>query len=196
MNKTDRTLIPRLLLASRSPRRKDLLSMTGLPFRVVASVADETIERTPEATVLKNALVKARGAVYKPSDFVLGCDTIVYLDRRILGKPRDEQEAERFLGLLSGRTHTVFSGVALLNRGKAYTGCERTDVVFDRLTRREIRQYVRLCRPLDKAGAYGIQEWSSFFVRRLKGDYFNVVGLPLNLLFRLLKRAGYPLDRM
>lgn len=166
--------------------------MLGLPFTVREPRVPEALLPSPLLTVRRNALAKAKAVRGGPADFVVAADTIVVLDDRILGKPADLREAGRFLRLLSGRAHDVYTAVVLLHKGRAFTGVERTTVVFDRLTPAEIRRYLSLRPPLDKAGAYGIQDWAAVHVRRIEGDHFNVVGLPLNLLYRLLKRAGYP----
>ena len=182
-----------ILLASSSPRRKDLLRRAGIPFRVVVPTGiRKTRSGDPVRTVLRNALRKAGAVAAKyPRATVVGADTLVVIGNRILGKPADRKQAERYLRLLSGRTHTVCTGVAVIRSGRVFQACEKTQVVFDRITAEEIGYYVRTSPPLDKAGAYGIQEFSAFFVRRIRGDFFNVVGPPLNLLFRLLKKAGY-----
>jgi len=183
---------PVIFLASQSERRKQLLSMIGLPFKCVSSEYQEISFSSPEKTVLTNALYKAKNAICKKDNFILGADTIVYIDNKIIGKPKDKKEAERFLLLLSGRMHTVFTGLVIIKNNKIFSGVEKTKVFFDKISKREINLYIRLCRPFDKAGAYGIQEFSSLFIRKIEGDFFNVVGLPLNLLYRLLKKARYP----
>jgi septum formation protein len=181
-----------IILASKSPRRKDLLRTVGIPFKAAPADITETTCSTPEETVLHNARQKALAVCLRyPDRLVVGVDTIVYVDRRILGKPADLKEAVRFLKLLNGRRHAVYSGVAVVRKGRILTGTERTEVYFDRLSHDELENYARDCKPLDKAGAYGIQEFSSMYIKAVKGDYFNVVGLPLNLLYRLMKKAGY-----
>jgi len=181
-----------VILASRSPRRKDLLRTVGIPFKAVPADVTEIVKRTPEETVLHNAQQKALAVCLEyPDRLVIGVDTVVSLDRQILGKPANLKDAVRMLKLLNGRRHLVYSGIALVNKGRILSGTERTEVYFDKLTNEELENYAESCRPLDKAGAYGIQEFSSMYVKSVRGDYFNVVGLPLNLLYRLMKKAGY-----
>jgi septum formation protein len=181
-----------IILASRSPRRKELLKTIGIPFKSVPADISETVCGTPEETVLTNARQKALAVCLQyPDQLVIGVDTIVYLDRKVLGKPADLREAVKFLKLLNGRKHLVFSGIAMVRKGRILSGTERTEVFFDRLSHDELENYARHCSPLDKAGAYGIQEFSSMYIKAVRGDYFNVVGLPLNLLYRLMKKAGY-----
>jgi septum formation protein len=168
------------------------LQAVGIPFNVVVPGSDEIHFKDPVRSVKYNARLKAESVGDKfPGQFILGVDTVVYIRGRVLGKPADLAEAEQFLGLLNGREHVVFSGICLIKDGISWEGCEKTYVRFDTLTHEEISHYVETCKPLDKAGAYGIQEFSSMFIKGIRGDYFNVVGLPLNLLFRLLKIAGY-----
>ena len=181
-----------VILASRSPRRRELLKTVGIPYKAVPADINEILKSTPEETVLHNARQKALAVCLQyPDSLVIGVDTIVYVDRKILGKPADLKEAVRFLKMLNGRKHLVYSGIAIVRKGRILSGAEKTEVFFDRLTQDELENYARHCRPFDKAGAYGIQEFSSMYVRAVRGDYFNVVGLPLNLLYRLMKKAGY-----
>ncbi len=180
-----------LILASASPRRRELLRRAGLRFRVRPSHADETAlpGETPRRHVRRLAQEKAR-AVWRPGEYVLGADTIVVIDNRILGKPRDARDAARMLRLLSGRSHRVLTGVCLLTPAGARTEVAETRVWFRRLTRREIAEYVASGEPLDKAGAYAIQGLASRFVERIDGCYANVVGLPVARVYGLLTSAG------
>jgi septum formation protein len=183
------------VLASASPRRRELLSRLGLEFEVRAVDTDETPRpgETPEALVLRLALAKARAAA-RPGELALGADTVVAADGALLGKPADDEDARRMLAALSGRSHEVWTGVALVEvPAAAGTGrlreraraC-RTEVVFRALSESEIDAYVASGEPRDKAGAYAIQGGAANFVARVDGDYTNVVGLPLPLVEELL----------
>ncbi len=183
-----------LILASGSPRRKELLARTGRTFRVVVSDADEStaVDVPPADVAIDNARAKALAvAVDAPSGAtVIGADTIVVLDGRIFGKPVDEADAARMLGELSGRTHQVITGVCLVRNGRCETFAETTDVCFRSLSDAEIASYVATGEPLDKAGAYGIQGAAGAFVDHIEGDYDNVVGLPVTRLERALDLEG------
>ena len=178
-----------LVLASASPRRRSLLARLGLAFDVRPSDADETwpvgLEAGPAAAEV--ALRKAR-ATTAPGALVLAADTVVVLDGEVLGKPADAAEAARTLRRLSGRTHTVATGIALAHAGREATAHEITRVTFADLSDAEIAAYVRTGSPLDKAGSYGIQDDAgALLVERIEGDYFNVVGLPLRRLYATLR---------
>ncbi|WP_397547844.1 Maf family protein [Rhodothermus marinus] len=182
-----------LILASRSPRRRKLLAQLGLDFEVHPSDLDEnaTNHRLPEQLVEQLALEKARTVAARfPEALTLGADTIVVLDGDVLNKPADEAEARAMLRRLSGRTHTVYTGVALVHPAsqREIVDYEATEVTFAPLTDAEIDAYVATGSPLDKAGAYGIQDdYGAVFIRRIEGDYYNVVGLPLHRLYRMLR---------
>jgi len=182
-----------LILASRSPRRRKLLAQLGLDFEVHPSDLDEnaTNHRLPEQLVEQLALEKARAVAPRfPEALTLGADTIVVLDGDVLNKPADETEARAMLRRLSGRTHTVYTGVALVHPAsrREVVDYEATQVTFAPLTDAEIDAYVATGSPLDKAGAYGIQDdYGAVFIRRIEGDYYNVVGLPLHRLYRMLR---------
>lgn len=184
-----------LILASGSPRRKELLEMTGHLLEIIPSSADETTDETaPDKLVEELSSRKASDAAGKIKDgIVLGADTVVSIDGTILGKPEDEQDAERMLKMLSGRTHQVFTGVTLISvkNGKiewSETFSEKTDVTVIPMTDEEIGEYVMSREPLDKAGAYGIQGFFGKYISRIEGDYFNVVGLPLSHVYQALRR--------
>ena len=188
-----------LILASASPRRKELLERLGLEFRTVPAEVDERPIaegiRDPERLVTALAEAKAKAvARAHPGALVIGADTVVVLDGEILGKPSDESEARRMLSRLSGRTHHVYTGVAVVDgaSGRFHVCAEVTAVTFGRLTEELIDRYVRTGEPLDKAGAYGIQGLGATLVERVEGCYFNVVGLPLFRLARLLEAFGRP----
>jgi septum formation protein len=182
-----------LVLASASPRRRELLTAAGLDFEVLRVDIDETPARgeTPEDHVRRLAREKAgAGRVRRPGTVVLAADTIVVLDDRILGKPRDAEDATRMLRALSGRAHEVLTGVAVSGPAGTVVEVARTRVWFQSLSDAEIAGYVGSGEPRDKAGAYAIQGLGSKFVERIDGSYSNVVGLPVALVYRLLK--GYP----
>lgn len=185
-------MIPEFVLASNSPRRRELLGMLGMDFRVVVSECDESVEgeMTPDKLVCELAKRKARAvADTLNGDFiVIGADTVVCDGERVLGKPRDKDDAVKTLLSLSGREHSVYTGVALIGRGKAAAEAVETKVVFDEISEAEARLYAESGEPLDKAGSYGIQGLGGFFVRELRGDYYNVVGLPIARLRTMLER--------
>ncbi|KIL75485.1 Maf family protein [Bacillus badius] len=184
----------RLILASGSPRRKELLEQIGLAFTVKVSHADETIPfgMSPEQAVMHLASVKAAAvAADEQDDFVIGADTIVLLDGEILGKPKSRQEAKEMLQRLSGRTHAVCTGVSIRYGADECVFYEKTYVTFWELAEEEINSYLDTGEPFDKAGAYGIQGAGAIFVKKIDGDYFAVVGLPLASLYRQLKRLGW-----
>ena len=184
-----------LILASASPRRKELLAHAGIPFEVQAAQVDEHCEGSAAEAV---KILSARKALAVrslfPSRFILAADTLVELDGAVLGKPSGPEEAADMLQRLSGRTHQVWTGVTLVNpSGDMFTENDRSDVTFGEVPKEEIAAYVRSGEPLDKAGAYAIQGRASLWISRMEGSYSNVIGLPLFLVRSLLLRAGYPL---
>lgn len=186
-----------LILASNSPRRRELLAQIGISFHVAPSDVDESVLQgeSPGEYATRVALDKARfAAVRARSGIVLAADTIVALDEMILGKPVNERDAERMLNLLSGRIHQVITALTLMDAGtgKTSTRCSVTKVWFRDLSLKEIEAYVATGEPLDKAGAYGIQGRGALFVKGIEGCYFNVVGLPLSLLGEMLSEFGLP----
>jgi len=179
----------KILLASSSPRRKEILQMVGADVRVVSSNAEERIYATPEETAVKNAEAKALAVKdkAKSDEIILAADTIVVFNGKVLGKPVDEREAVEFLKKLSSNYHTVITGFALLfPSGKLVSGLETTRVKFKRMSLKEIEWYVETGEPIDKAGAYGIQGIGAIFVERIEGDYFNVMGLPIGKIYDIL----------
>jgi septum formation protein len=183
-----------LFLASKSPRRRALLRELGLPFRALVPDVHENIAAPSprrHATRVAERKVLAVTSRVKHGT-IIGVDTIVVLGNRIMGKPANKADARHMLQALSGRTHRVISGVCLLRKpgNRKLLAAETTRVKFRRLSRREIEDYISTREPYDKAGAYGIQGKAGFFVERIDGDYFNVVGLPVALVLRLLKRIG------
>lgn len=189
-----------LILASRSPRRRRLLRLLGVRFSVrPAAIPENPLPgEKPEAHAVRLAKEKALAVALRLSPrergraLVLGSDTVVALRSRIFGKPRDPAEARRMLRALSGRTHSVVTGVALWrgSDGRLISGRRITRVTFDRLTRDAIDRYVATGEPLDAAGAYAIQGYACAFIPRIEGSFSNVVGLPLDLVRDLLRRAG------
>lgn len=187
-----------LILASASPRRKELFNMIGLVFRAVASDANEDIPVMEASKYVERlALVKAQSVKARyPGACVVGCDTIVFLDGKIIGKPRDEEDAYRILSQLSGRTHSVYTGLAVITDNTLSVEHDVTNVTFAEMGADEIRSYIRTGEPMDKAGAYGIQGMGGIFVNRIEGCYFTVIGLPLPKLYRALLKVGIYPDAM
>ncbi|MEK5026411.1 Maf family protein [Paenibacillus sp. FSL M7-1046] len=186
-----------IILASGSPRRRELLSLLGLPFEVISSDADESTppDFTPEMIVRSLALRKAEAVVHaagKRNAVIVGSDTIVVLDDKVLGKPVDEQDSRVMLGLLQGKTHQVYTGVACIGlpEGKILVEHRVTSVTMRALSEAEISAYIATGEPADKAGSYAIQGLGATLVEKIEGCYFNVVGLPLSLLGRMLSRVG------
>ena len=185
-----------LILASGSPRRRELLAHFGVPFAVIPAVGPEDPPAGLDAGPTAMALSQAKAeeiAIKHPGSAIIGADTVVEVDGTILGKPRDEADASRMLRLLSGRDHSVYTGVTVMGNGKTVSAFERTKVFFRPVTDREIEAYIATGEPMDKAGAYGYQGLASLFVEKIEGDYFNVIGLPLCLLGRMLAKLGVPL---
>ena len=178
-----------LILASKSPRRQELLNLITPEFLVITQDTDETIlpELTPEKAVETLALRKARAvAATHGADVVIGADTVVALGKNILGKPQDEAQALAMLRTLCGKTHLVYTGVAILAPGLERVFCQQTAVTFWEMEEDWLCRYANSGEPLDKAGAYGIQGTGALLVKKIEGDYFNVVGLPVSRLAREL----------
>ena len=190
-----------LVLASASPRRQELLCNAGISFSVQPADVDEAPRPGESARECAERLAREKAfAVWRtrPQDLVLGADTIVVADETILGKPVDADDAARMLRLLSGRLHRVITGVCLIEAGvkgsdeQVRTGSEATLVTMSAITEDEIRAYVATGEPMDKAGAYAIQGMASRWIPRIEGDYSNVVGLPVALVYRMLReRRGF-----
>ncbi|GAE34955.1 Maf family protein [Halalkalibacter akibai] len=181
------------ILASGSPRRKELLQQAHLSFSIETSTVEEIVEEglKPEEVVQQLALQKAKDVWSKhPQALVLGSDTVVAYQSDILGKPADEKEAKAMLETLSGNIHSVYTGVALCSQEETITFYEKTDVEFYPLSEEDIEMYIRSGEPFDKAGSYGIQGFGAFLVKRIIGDYFAVVGLPLAKTVRELRKRG------
>jgi len=186
-------LKPRLILASSSPRRARILESLGLKFVVRPADVDETLlpGESPRAAVLRLARMKVGVPNRRPVDCVLAADTLVAMGSRVLGKPRHRAEAAAMLRSLSGRTHTVITGVAVWWRGTVRTVVDRTEVRFRVMDRAEIARYVRTGEPLDKAGAYHVEGGGAAFIEAISGSPSNVAGLSVTTARRLLKRAGW-----
>ncbi|QBY10311.1 septum formation protein Maf [Deinococcus metallilatus] len=181
-----------VILASGSPRRRELLANLGVTFRVVVSgEAEDSAERDPARLAGELATLKAQAvARAHPEAVVIAADTVVAIDGELLGKPRDEAENCAFVRRLAGRTHQVYTGVTVISAGEVAGGVERTDVTFRDLSDMEMAHYAHTGEGLDKAGGYGIQGVGMALVARIDGDYSNVVGFPLALVIRLLRGAG------
>lgn len=180
----------KLILASKSPRRQELLKIITEDFVCIPSEAEEIIPDNTETDDVSSylATLKAKDISNTyPDDIVIGCDTVVIKDDKILGKPKDSQDAFNMLKTLSGSTHKVITGCCIINNGKENIFNSVTEVEFYPLSDEDINAYINTNEPFDKAGAYGIQGRGSLFVKLIKGDYFNVVGLPVSLLSRKLK---------
>ena len=171
-----------IILASASPRRKEILELADLKFDVMPSDAQEITTKTaPNEVVMELASIKAKD-IYKKSEkqsMVVGADTVVAYQGQILGKPADEADAKRMLTMLSGQTHEVYKGVCVIEDGKTKTFYEETKVTFYEISDEQIDRYIKTGEPMDKAGSYGIQGKAAVFIKGIEGDYYNVVGFPI-----------------
>ena len=185
-----------IILASKSPRRQELLRLLGVEFQILTEEVDETMDPAlpPEDEVRRVSALKAQAVTDRVSeqDIVISADTIVVLDRRVMGKPKSAEDAVQMLEALSGRTHRVMTGLTVRRGSCTESVTVITEITFRSLSGREIDAYVRSGEPMDKAGAYGIQGGASVFVSHLSGDYFNVMGLPVCTLTQLLRSFGVP----
>ena len=187
----------RVILASSSPRRRQLLDLIGITHEVFPADLDETYlaGEIPDAHAERLARAKAEAvASAHPDGLVIGADTIVVVDGIVLGKPRDTEDAVRMLGMLSDRSHTVMTAVAVTYAGRTESCVEQVEVTFMPLGDEDIRRYVATDEPMDKAGAYGIQGYGATIVRRIDGDYFAVMGLSLVRLVALMQKVGVTYD--
>ena len=184
-----------LILASQSPRRRELLGLTGLDFIVRVADIDETMDpgKAPFEEVARVSRMKALAVSREPGDVVIAADTIVVCEGKMLGKPRDESDAFRILSLLSGRDHEVMTGMTVLRGDEIVTHTEVTKIHFRQLHPEEIRAYIATGEPMDKAGAYGIQGGAALFADQMEGDYYNVMGLPVCRLAMILRSFGLPI---
>lgn len=185
----------RFILASASPRRRELLAQVGAEFEIIPARGEEVITSSqPKEVVLELSAQKAAevaGHLQREEAVILGADTVVVYEGQILGKPRDEEEAERMLSMLCGNTHSVYTGVTVIRiqdgQTKRYSFYEETKVTMYPMDREQILSYIRTGEPMDKAGAYGIQGKGALFVEKINGDYNNVVGLPVAKVFQVLE---------
>ena len=186
----------KIILASQSARRRDILENLGVQFEIKVSSVDESMdpalsagENTSAVSLRKaEAVEKELGVCPEDDALIIASDTVVVCDGVILGKPKDKAHATSMMRMLSGRRHSVISGIAVIYRGKRVSAYEETEVEFRTLTDSEIEAYVSTDEPYDKAGGYGIQDKAAVFVRGIHGDYLNVVGLPVYRLCRILKK--------
>ena len=189
-----------MILASASPRRKEILENFGFSFKTIVKNIDETSDKTrAEEKILEIAEKKAKAtAIDFPDENVIGADTVVVVDGKILGKPKDEKEAFSMLKSLSGRSHEVITAFSFININKniSYSDYEITKVYFKNLTDDEINWYINTKEPMDKAGAYGIQGKGAFFVEKIEGDFFSVMGFPLGKFVRFLNKTGFNLNNL
>ena len=171
-----------IILASASPRRKEILELADLKFDIMPSNAQEITTKTaPNEVVMELASIKAKD-IYKKSEkqsMIVGADTVVAYQGQILGKPTDKADAKRMLTMLSGQTHEVYTGVCIIEDGKTKTFYEETKVTFYEISDEQIDHYIKTGEPMDKAGSYGIQGKAAVFIKGIEGDYYNVVGFPI-----------------
>lgn len=188
--------LPRIVLASQSPRRAELLRMLGLSFETRPADIDETWRHGEDAVAHAERLAreKAQAVAARQDDVVIGSDTVVIVDTEVLGKPRDREDAVAMLMRLQGRSHTVATGIAVVSQHGVHSAVECVDVRFRVFGTRTATEYARTGEPLDKAGAYGIQGRGATLVESIRGDYFAVMGLPLCRLMALLEQAGFHYD--
>ena len=181
-----------LILASASPRRKELLGLFHIPFTIRVADIDETMDpaKSPFEEVARVSRLKALAVTREAEDIIIAADTIVVCENRVLGKPGSEEEAVSMLQLLSGRDHQVMTGCTVLAGDRCETFTEVTDLHFRSLSKKEIENYVASGEPMDKAGSYGIQGGAALFCERMAGDYYNVMGLPVCRLGQVLKMAA------
>lgn len=179
-----------IILASASPRRRELLTMAGVEYQCIPADIEETVPQgTPTEKITEVLSMQKAGAVFAqhPEDTVIGSDTVVVIDGKVLGKPKSEEEAFTMLKQLSGRVHTVYTGVTLCSPKGSCSFTSHTEVEFYPLKDEEIRDYIRTGEPMDKAGSYGIQGYGCVLVKRINGDYFTVMGLPIAETVRALR---------
>lgn len=185
--------MPQIILASSSPRRKEILELVGFECTIIPSNKEEIITKeAPEEVVTELALMKARdvaGKVNEPA-IIIGADTIVAYKNKILGKPSDTEHAKWMIKELQNDTHQVFTGVAIITPNKEIHFVQETSVVVNPMTEKEIAEYVATGEPMDKAGAYGIQGKFALYIKEIIGDYYNVMGLPISKIYEVLLKEG------
>jgi septum formation protein len=183
----------KVILASQSPRRRELLAGMGVEFEVMKTDVEETYDPSwsPEEIVMHLSKLKLSPidmSQYTPDTIFITCDTIVVVNGQIIGKPKDEEDAKRMLRMLSGNTHTVYSGLTVASPQKQLTDYRSTDVIFETLSDEMIQYYIDTYQPFDKAGSYGVQEWiGRVGIREVRGSFYNVMGLPTRLLWQMLE---------
>lgn len=184
----------KVILASQSPRRRELLAGMGVDFEVMKTDVEETYDPSwsPEEIVMHLSKLKLSPidmSQYTPDTIFITCDTIVVVNGQIIGKPKDEEDAKRMLRMLSGNTHTVYSGLTVATPQKQLTDYRSTDVIFETLSDEMIQYYIDTYQPFDKAGSYGVQEWiGRVGIREVRGSFYNVMGLPTRLLWQMLEQ--------
>lgn len=177
-----------IILASASPRRKEILEKVKIDFEIIVSDADENLnEKNPEKFAVEIARRKAM-AIDKKDKIIVAADTAVAIDDKILGKPKDEKDAFYMLSLLNGKKHSVYTGVCVKKNEEIVTFCEKSDVYFKNLKENEIYNYIASGEPFGKAGAYAIQGFGALLIEKIEGDYENIVGLPVSRLYDVLKK--------
>ncbi len=185
----------KIYLASKSPRRRELLAGMGVQFEVMTTDVEETYDPSwsPEEIVMHLSRLKLSPidlSQYTPDTIFIACDTIVVVDGKIIGKPKDEEDAMRMLRMLSGHTHMVYSGLTVATPQQQLTDYRGTEVVFETLTDEMMQYYIHTYKPFDKAGSYGVQEWIGYVgIREVRGSYYNVMGLPTRLLWTMMQEA-------
>lgn len=185
----------KIILASKSPRRVEILRQIGAEFEIMPANTDETVTKGTRPVVAATEIAKRKALFIKEKlvtdgkddFFIISADTVVVLGNKIIGKPENDEHAYKILKMLSGKTHRVLTGFTLCTKDKVYSSCEGTKVKFKELSDDEIYRYIKSKEPNDKAGAYGIQEKGSLFVSGIKGDYFNVMGLPIYRISKIAK---------
>lgn len=188
----------KVILASQSPRRRELLAGMGVEFEVMKTDVEETYDPSwsPEEIVMHLSKLKLSPidmSQYPSNTIFITCDTIVVVNGQIIGKPKDEADAKRMLRMLSGNTHTVYSGLTVATPQKQLTDYRSTDVVFETLSDEMIQYYIDTYKPFDKAGSYGVQEWiGRVGIREVRGSFYNVMGLPTRLLWQMLEQIVLP----
>ncbi len=181
-----------VILASQSPRRRELMGLIGIPFTVRTAQAEEKLVpwMSPQEQAKRLSRLKAEAVAPQEGEIVIGADTIVVAGRTVLGKPKGIRHAEKILRALSGKTHKVITGVTVMYQGGSISFAEETLVTFRKLTDKEIATYIATGEPMDKAGAYGIQGGAALFAEKLAGDYYNVMGLPVCRLWQMLQQVA------
>lgn len=184
----------KLLLASQSPRRKELLSSLGFEFEVVKIDCEELLPENIKIEEAAAYLSELKADAFRnlvADEVLLTSDTVVAIDKQILGKPKDETDAQNMLRSLSGRTHQVYTGITVKTADKIFTETDVADVTFDEITDDEIQYYIQNYKPFDKAGSYGIQEWLGMAkIKSLTGSFYTIMGLPTHLVYKILKEIS------